>query len=235
MSEVKLAKPKQKKIKVLSKIISVFSKIGKILVTVAIPFIVLAMIIVPMVLDKVDVVNNEIVIKGTDEKIAIVEEKEDDNIVLKFKVNDSVVATEKNATSIANVKKFLGSNSKGLLIGITEAGMLLAIVNLILYRKILHNAEEFFKNISSKDTPFVIENVDYIKQTGWLMIIAMIIPICIEVVVKLIFKLDFNINWHFGGILEILAIFVLGYIFEYGYEMQLDSKARIYGSVEEEK
>ena len=44
-----------------------------------------------------------------------------------------------------------------------------------------------------------------------------------------------NINFDLVDVIEILIAFVFAYIFEYGYELQEESKAKIYGKAEKEK
>lgn len=61
---ISLKKEESKKMKILSKIISTFSKIGRILCYVSIPFVVLAIIITPFLVHKLEVKNNEISISS---------------------------------------------------------------------------------------------------------------------------------------------------------------------------
>ena len=60
--------------------------------------------------------------------------------------------------------------------------------------------------------------------------IALIIitPISGIIFNSLLGLLDENSPFELIGILEILIIFSMSYIFEYGYEMQKESKARMY-------
>ena len=61
------------------------------------------------------------------------------------------------------------------------------------------------------------------------MIALIIIPSISAVMFELIIKRDLNINFETFSVLEILIIFVISYIFEYGYEIQLDSNGIMYG------
>ena len=61
----------------------------------------------------------------------------------------------------------------------------------------------------------------------------MIALIMVNPLAETFFSLIYNVSGNTGGfelmsILEILIIFSMSYIFEYGYEMQKDSKARMY-------
>ena len=50
---------------------------------------------------------------------------------------------------------------------------------------------------------------------------------------EILLRRDLDIDFELFSILEILIIFVISYIFEYGYEIQLDSKGKMYGDEDE--
>ena len=60
MNVVKFNDKKQKQVKTLSNVIGLIGKIGGIVLKVAIPFIILAMILVPYVVNNVEIKDNEI-------------------------------------------------------------------------------------------------------------------------------------------------------------------------------
>ena len=64
------------------------------------------------------------------------------------------------------------------------------------------------------------------------MIALIIIPNVCGTIFELILKSDLNISFELFNVVEILILFVISYIFEYGYEIQLDSKGRMYGNNE---
>ena len=74
MSVVKFKKEKQKKMKGLSKAIYIIARIGKIITTTAIPIVILSMIILPYLINNIDIVDNQFVFKVLDDKIKVVEE-----------------------------------------------------------------------------------------------------------------------------------------------------------------
>ncbi|MBQ2873656.1 MAG: helix-turn-helix transcriptional regulator, partial [Bacilli bacterium] len=63
MSVVKFNEKKQKEVKTLSNVISLIGKIGAIVLKVAIPFIILGMILVPYIVNNIEIKDNEIVFK----------------------------------------------------------------------------------------------------------------------------------------------------------------------------
>ncbi len=42
--------------------------------------------------------------------------------------------------------------------------------------------------------------------------------------------MDLNIEFELFNLIEILFLFSIAYIFQYGYEIQLDSKGKMYGN-----
>ena len=69
MSVVKFNEKKQKEVKTLSNVISLIGKIGAIVLKVAIPFIILGMILVPYIVNNIEIKDNEIVFKTDNIKI----------------------------------------------------------------------------------------------------------------------------------------------------------------------
>lgn len=231
MSVVKFKKEKQKKMKGLSKAIYIFARIGKIVVTIAIPIMIVVMIIAPMIINKVNVVDNEIIFGGVNDRIIITEENLDNKITLK--VNDLIVSDENNQNTIMIMKNVLEHNSKISIICYVEMGMLCLVICLVLYRMILKHLEDLFVNINNGDTPFTLENVNHIKQMAYFMIVTIILPNISGAIFELLLKSDLDIGFEMFDVIEILFLFSMAYIFEYGYEIQLDSKGKIYGDENE--
>lgn len=229
MKVVKLKEEKQKKVKVLSKIISVIAKIGRICLMVAIPFIILAMIIIPLVLSKVDVKNDKITFKGTNDVVKIVEK----NDKIEIKINDKTIVDEDEKETIVEIKKFLNKHSSVEIITYTEIGCAFMIAYIIILMMILKHLEILFKNINKGDTPFTLENVKHIKHMAFLMIANIIFPTIIGGIVNGLMGTDIDIGLGGSSLIEILVLFVMAYIFEYGYEIQLDSKGKMYGDFDE--
>ena len=94
----------------------------------------------------------------------------------------------------------------------------------------LSRLEKLFININEWDTPFTLENVRYIKQMAFLMIASIIFPNISGIFFELILKLDLGIGLELFDVIQILFLFGMSYIFEYGYELQQDTKAKMYGT-----
>ena len=229
MSVVKFKEEKQKKVKVLSKVIYVLSKIGRIIMTVAIPFIIIAMALIPAIINKVDVKDNRIIFDGTDEFIEIIEE----NDTVKIKIDDKTFADEDSVEVIGKLKDILEDNKKGSLIAYVEFAGACLIGYLVLVILVLKHLEDLFRNINKGDTPFTLENVKHIKKMAYFMIAAIIVPPVGLSIAEMFINLDNGFDLGTFNLIEILFLFAMAYIFEYGYEIQLDSKGKMYGDVNE--
>jgi len=220
MNVVKFNEKKQKEVKALSNVISLIGKIGAIVLKVAIPFIILAMILVPYVISNVEIKNNEIRFKTENIKII------DDN---KIEIHDIIVGEFDVEDENYDVIEMFENNSKTKIIGYIEIGLVFLLVDIIIVIIILRYVENLFKNIKNKNTPFTLDNVVFIKKISYLMIALIIVtPMSGMIFNSLLGLSDSNSPFDLMSILEILIIFSMSYIFEYGYEMQKDSRAIMY-------
>ncbi len=225
MSVVKFKEEKQTKVKVLSKIIAIISKIGWIAAIVGICLVGIIAIVLPIALKEVDIKDNKIVSKN--DIIEIVDEG--DKLVLRH--NNIVIAAESDQQAIATIRTVLSNNlnNKPLLIGFLEVAFITLIISLVLVIFMFKRLEKLFNNINKGDTPFTLENVEHIKKIAYIMIALIIIPNISGVIFELILKTDLDVSFEMFSGVEILILFVISYIFEYGYEIQLDSKGKMYG------
>lgn len=226
-SVVKLKKAEQAKMKGISKAISIIAKIGRIVSIVGIVAVVLVMIFTPYIVKNIEVVDNRIVYKGN-EKFSIIEDS-----VIKVKYDDKTLDVEDDAETIIKIKEIFENNSDIKIIGFTEAAFVSLIVTLVLVVYILKHLEYLFNNINKGDTPFTLENVNHIKHMAYLMIAAIILPYVAGSIFELIIKTDLDIEFELFNLIEILFLFGMAYIFEYGHAIQLDSKGKMYGEEDE--
>ena len=228
MSVVKFKEEKQKKVKGISKAIYVLARIGKIVCKIAIPIIIVLMIITPFFLKNIEVENNELIWSGNNDKFSIT----DDGNKVTLKYNNNIVIADVSSEKV-NTKyiEVLKDNSKYLVIGYIEAGFLFLVISLFLYEMTLNRLEKLFININEGDTPFTLENVRYIKEMAKLMIIALILPNFGGFVFEKILATDLGVDFELFDVIQILFLFGISYIFEYGYELQQDTTAKMYGEV----
>lgn len=229
MKIVKFKSEQQRKMKGLSKAISIIAKVCRIIVIVCIPIIIASMIILGVLIKKVDIIDNEIKFTGTNDTITIAEE----NNKISLKMKNQVIADVTEQNTILEIKDFLENNSKLTAFIYVEAGFLFLIVNLILINIMLHALEKLFTNINKGDTPFTLENVSYIKKIAYLMIVVTILPNIIGIIFEMILQTDLDVGFELFNLVEILFLFSIAYIFQYGYEIQLDSHGKMYGEENE--
>lgn len=228
MNVVKFKQEKQKKMKALSKIIAIMAKIGRIAIYICIPFIVLAMIVLPPLVNNVDVVDNKIILKNTS-TINIIENQ--NNVTIE--VDGKKIAEENDKQAILTIKEVLTNNSKSKIIIYGETGLAFLVVYVVVASVILLYLERLFNNINKYETPFTLENVRYIKLIAYLLIANIVLPAIFGGLFEVIIGNSFDFNMNMTSLIEILFLYSMSYIFEYGYELQLDSNGRMYGDINE--
>lgn len=223
MNVVKFEKEKQKKMKTLTKILSLIGKIAGIVVKVAIPLVVIASVIVPILLSNIDVVDNKII--STNKNIQI-QELSNNRIDITYRGISTV--TKIQDRDIEDIKIVLSENKTQAIVKI-EVGFIILIGFLVVLSILLKHLEQLFDNMNKGDTPFTLENVNHIKKMSYLMIACIVLSRIGETVLNSIYQKELSFGLELFDIVEILFLFVLSYIFEYGYEIQKDSKGKIYG------
>lgn len=222
---VKFKKEQQRKMKGLSKAIMMISKICRMIVLICIPIILISMIALVFLIQRVDVVDGGIVFHSENEKIRIVEVE--DRISLE--VDGRVVADTNNQQEIAKVKEIFENHSKPVILGYVETGFVFLIISFIFISIMLKSLESLFRNIHEGDTPFTLENVRYIQTIAYLMIAVTVLPNVVGLLFEQILRMDLEVEFELLNLVEILFLFSIAYIFQYGYEIQLDSKGKMYG------
>lgn len=222
---VSLKKEEQHKMKVLSKIITIISKIGRIFCYIAIPFICLILIITPYLINRVVIKDNNLTLNLLDSNINVLEES--DKVVLKY--NGITLADADKEFLNTKVVSIFQNNSKAHIIGYIETGFATLLVVIILTSIIFKHLETLFDNINKGETPFTLENVSLIKKIAWKMIIIIIMTNIGGGVFELLLSSDLNIEFETYDLVEILFLFSLSYIFEYGRLLGLETKGQMYG------
>ena len=228
MSVVKFNEKKQNQVKSLSNVISLIGKIGGIVLKVAIPFIIIAMLLIPYLVTNVEIQENKLSFKTDNIKLI------DEN---KIEIHDIIVGELDIDDEDYDVIEMFENNSNIKIITYVETGLVFLLVELYIMIIILGCVEKLFNNIKENTTPFTLDNVNYIKKISYL-IIALIL---ISPISDLLFSILLGISnggsspFELMNILEILIIFSMSYIFEYGYEIQKDSKGKMYGNKNENK
>lgn len=229
MSVVKFKKEKQNRVKGLSKAIYIIARIGKILSVVGIVCTIATMIAIPFISSNVKVKDNEIELYG--EKVRY--EYQDDDLIFKYNNQEKIVEREEDKLAIKETLNKIENENMPLLVGFIETAFTFLIVTLVLFIIILEHLEKLFINIHNGETPFTIENVKHIKKMAMFMILVIIIPNIAGVIAEKIIGENLGIEFELFDLIYILFLFSMSYIFEYGYEIQLDSKGKMYGDENE--
>lgn len=226
MNVVKFEKEKQNKMKTLTKILSLIGKIAGIVVKVAIPFVIVTMIIMPIFLSSIDIEDNKIISNNVD--IQIIEHNDKINITYK----GHTATTDIDNRSIEELKGILKNNKTQSIVKI-EIGFTTLVAFLVILSILLKHLEELFDNINKGDTPFTLENVSHIKKMSYFMIVCIILSGIGSGILESSVREDISFGLEMFDIVEILFLYALSYIFEYGYEIQKDSNGKMYGEENE--
>ena len=226
---VSLKKEEQKKMKVLSKIISVISKIGRIACYIAIPILCFILIVSPYLIDRVVIKNRHLTLALPEHNIDL--SKDSDKVVIKVGVI-SLADTDKEFLNTKVISIF-ENNSKAKIIGYVETGFACLLVIMILTSIIFKHLETLFDNINKGETPFTLENVSLIKKIAWKMIVIIIMSNISSGMFELLLNTELSMELETYDLVEILFLFSLSYIFEYGRLLGLETKGQMYGDSNE--
>ena len=222
MSIVKLKKEKQKQMKGISKVLSLIGKITAIVLRVFLGFIIAAMIGLPIAVKFIDVEDGKLVSKNN--VIQLVEHEKTTDI----RIGNSVIVANFGEKEIENIIPAIEHYSETGVLVLIEVGLAVLCAFIIVLVKSLGHLEKLFNNIHEGDTPFTLENVEHIKKMSYLMIACIFLSGIGEVILDIPFKNQIDIYFNMVNIVEILFVYSMSLIFEYGYEIQLDSKGKMY-------
>ena len=223
MSVVKFKKEKQSQMKGISKILSLVGKITAIVLRVAVGFLVAAMILLPIGFKYIDIEDGKIVSK--DKKIQIVEIGNSTEI----RIGNHVVVADVKESDINNIAPAIEHYGEPGVIILLEVGMVFLGAFIIVLIKALTHLELLFKNINEGDTPFTLDNVDHIKKMAYLMITCIILSAIGQTILNIPLREQVNLELNVLNLIEILFLYSMSLVFEYGHEIQQDSKGKMYG------
>ena len=209
MNVVKFNKDKQNKLKIVSKTISICSKMLQVITIIISAVMIMCMLFIPSVINNTNTDNERIIVA--------------DKNVMEFNLDEMTTNT------IVNVFK---EHSKLEIILYTEIIMICLIISVMIISFAMLYLAKLFDSISKGETPFTLENLKNIKRVAILFISYLIFPDVSGTLFQWITKIDMNIDYEITKIFYVLIIICIYYIFDYGHQIQLDSKGKIYGEVE---
>ena len=223
MSVVKLNEKEQNRMKVLSKILYLIGRIGKIVCRVGIGFIIAAMVLLPIVLSKIEVKDDTLVADGN--VVRILESVDGVKITVN---NDHIILSDLTKENVVTLKESLTRFNKTVLISLYELSFAVLIGFVIVVIQLLKHLEKLFVNINEGETPFTLENVSHIKKMSYFMIAAIIVSSIGGTLLSIVTSSEVNIDFNLFNVGEIIFLYAMAYIFEYGYKIQMDSKGVMY-------
>ena len=223
MSAVKFKKEKQKQMKGISNILSIIGKIGGIVARVGLVFIIIAVVAIPFLFKSIDIKDGKIV--STSNRIKMVEYDKSFDL----RLNDSTILTNGGRGDLKRLTNSIEKFSKPIVVLFLELGLVFVIAFIIVLIKALKHLELLFSNINKGDTPFTLDNVNHIKKMSYLMIACVILSSIGQSLLEIPFKSLVQLDFNLVNIVEILFLYSMSLVFEYGHEIQLDSKGKIYG------
>ena len=226
MSVVKFKKEKQNQMKGISKILSLIGKIGAIVARVGLVFVIIAMVTIPFAFNYIDVKDGQLV--SNNNNIEVVEHSNQ----LDIRIKDSTAVTNIKNKDVNMMANAIEKYSKSGVVVFFELGFACLLAFLIVLIKTLKHLELLFDNINKGETPFTLENVNHIKKMSYLLIACIVLSAVGQTIINI--PMDSDIEFSMFNIVEILFLYSMSLIFEYGYEIQLDSKGKMYGGEENE-
>ena len=95
---------------------------------------------------------------------------------------------------------------------------------------LLKYLDKLFTNIYNGDTPFTLDNVSYIKKMSYIMMASIVLPMFAQIFYNIATMQNVELEIELFNILEIVFLYAMSLIFEYGYRIQKDSKGIMYDS-----
>lgn len=118
---------------------------------------------------------------------------------------------------------------------VLEGFILFGLIEIVLGYKISKIVIKLCQNISQSSTPFTLKNVDSIKKLSQHLIIFILLDIVMTVLLDSVEASKFVPSISVLPILFILFLLLISHLFEYGYEIQLDSKNQMLGETSNEE
>ncbi len=231
MNIVKLNQKEQKEMKGISKALYLFGRIGSIFMKVIMVFIIIIMVVVPTIFSKLEIIDNNLVYNKSALEVKEVEK----GIEIVLKDHDNIKIADFNNTDIEKIKDVIKDKNKYVTIGLFELAGITYLLMIYLLSILLKYLDKLFTNIFNGDTPFTLDNVSYIKKMSYIMMSSIILPVIGQIFYNLAIMHNIELKIEFFNIFEIVFLYAMSLIFEYGYRIQKDSKGKMYGKFDEDE
>lgn len=202
---------------VLGRIISIILHIGRIALYIAIPFIALSIILMPIIIKKTTISNDNTITFKYDRETAKVVKEKGKYIIYS---NDKKVGDISNTTTFEKTINDLKEYKKPVLIGYMEIILTLSLAYIVIVTLYFKKLEQFFKSFYTEKTPFTKENTDRLRKVGYLLIINVLISLILRLVVYKFDVSNFDISLPVVDVIKILGVYVFMFVFKYGESIE---------------
>ena len=201
-SVVKFKKEKQIKVKLISKIIYIMANIvNKIFIGVA--------VLISIMILALPFIGKSARISGTDLLISNVK-----------------VASITTYGELAY--EYINNHSFDEIIFHAEILLVGSLISIVCIAKVFENLYKLFFYIHNGDTPFTLDNINRIKKISFFIIFYIVFSFIYGVMCSILMELNLGAELELTDIVYALIIYSISFIFEYGYELQIDSKGKMY-------
>ena len=214
---------KQRRIKLLSKVIYISARILKVLSLIAVSFLLLMVVLIPVVVknikiedDTISIFDVEIGYRETSEGVDLLyDDYRFGNLTSEEKVEFDALIKELSASDMPRA------------FGLIELATIVGVATCFMLYFIFTYTDSLFFNIYSDDTPFTKKNSDYLNKIAYLSLITVIISFVADVISSLLFN-NSMVNFSLSTLLLVLVLYTFAYVFEYACVLQSNSKSKLY-------
>ena len=217
----------KKQIKVISTILRVVAILIRIGVYIGLFALLIGAILVPKFFKQVDMKKDYIKIKDVtiaNKKDTIVLTRKDDKINAYYSEKDHDLNKELDETETIVVNQIfdmLNDSSKGRILAFIELVCIFGIACLVLFNEALKRVEKTLKNLKEKDEVFSNDNAKLLRKSAVLFGVLFVVSAVCDLSLALIFDFDLRFGVSTMGVVEILIVFLIAYIFDYGSKLNV--------------
>ena len=218
-----LSKKKQAYLKGLSEATTIVSRVLRICLYIGIVCLVICVLALPFLFRTFDLNGHVITIKSSGQRYELINDGSED---YKVKVGDQLKSLDLDIKPVV-IDNVLDNYSKTQIGCYLEISFIIAISTMVLVMILLRYVERLAINIGEGDV-FAEENPGLLKNIGYVMIAIIVIPFLAGIVPNAVMGSDFGEDFTFVNVVEILIVFALSYIFEYGHKLSQKCSLPIY-------
>ncbi len=221
--ELNISENDSKVLKCVSGLMYFLAKIIRVALYIGIVFIVLCMVILPSIVNMVDVSNKEISFRNFKDDVYYITKNDTSNkYVLRY--NDKIIESDMDNYLFDKVTNIFNDYSKIEIIMRFESALVIALFSVTVLILVFYNLELLLNNIHDNNTPFTKENINHL---GMIFCLLIAVYFC-EFIISSILERFGIVSVSGFKIMEMAFLLMIVYIFKYGYNLQNTVKSKIY-------